>query len=157
MWTPDTLRSKHFSVLDSPPSLSMDDLWTVELGECCDLCSVCQSLAGGSSDKELGIEDVSKCEHTQLRSRGDMCRQHLLVRAQTHIFSCAHHSAQFIQHCTFPMWAHRIDSSKRNLCCAFLCTHFHLVCHVLVRWSALSIPSGHVLKTLSFLKLVWWK
>ena len=31
-------------------------------------------------------------------------------REDAHFSEGTHHSAQFIQHCTFPKWAHRIDS-----------------------------------------------
>ena len=125
------------------------------------MCSVCQSLAGGSSDQELRIcgRRTHSCgavgisvdtTPTCTREDAHFSREHIAVRN-----SCST--------TLFQRWAHRIGSSNRNLCCAFLCTHFHLVCHVLVRWSALSIPFGHVLtymlfvKTLSILNLVWWK
>ena len=58
---------------------------------------------------------------------------------------------------------HALAQGKRNLCSAFVCTRFHLVCHVLFERSFCPSPSGHVLtymlfvKTLSVLNLVCWK
>ena len=86
---------------------------------------------------------------------------HLLVRAQTHIFSRAHITVHNSYSTVLFQCGHTaLAQGERNL---FLCTHCHLVCHVLVCWSAWSIPFAHVLtcmlfvKTLSILNLVWLK
>ena len=57
------------------------------------------------------------------------CGHHtyLYARRRT-FFSCTHHSAQFIHWSALFQCGHTaLPQGKRNLCRAFLCTHFHLV------------------------------
>ena len=84
---------------------------------------------------------------TVVSATGGVDTTPLCTRADAHFFSFAQRSAQFTA--LFQCGHTALAQGKRNLCCAFFCTHFHLVCHVLVRWSARSIPSGHVLYLLS--------
>ena len=53
---------------------------------------------------------------------------------------CTFHTALHFSNVGTPHWL----KVKRNLCCAFLCTHFHLVCHVLVERSFCPFHTGHV-------------
>ena len=89
-----------------------------------------------------------------------MWTPHLFVRAQTHIFfSCVYHSAYStaLFQCGHTAWT----QGKKNVCSAFLCIRFHLVCHVFVRWSVDYF--GHVftdmfcVKTLSVLKFAGFR
>ena len=92
------------------------------------------------------------CDTTPTCTRADAhcSRAHITVHSSysTALFQCGHTA---------------LAQGKRNLCCAFLCLHFHLVCHVLIERSFCPFPSSHVLtymlcvKTLSVLDLVWWK
>ena len=52
----------------------------------------------------------SSCEHTYPDTR------------KRTLLSCAPHSAQFVQHCTFPMWAHRVGSRWKGACVTFSST-----------------------------------
>ena len=101
---------------------------------------------------------------TAVSATGGVNTKPTCTRADAH-FSRAHltvHSSYSTA--PFPMWEHRIGSRyKKNLCRAFLCAHFHLVCHVNVERSVCPFPSGPVLtymlcaKNLSDLNIVWWQ
>ena len=68
------------------------------------------------------------------------------THANAHFFSCVHHSAQFIQHCTFPMWAHRIGSRWKGVCVMYSSTLIlHLAWHVVV--DATDDPKPHFVTT----------
>ena len=85
---------------------------------------------------------------------------HLPVRALTHIFLARTSVHSSYSMALFQCGHTAVAQGKRNQCYAFLCAHFHLVCHVLVERSLCPFLSGHVLtymlfvKTLSVLNLV---
>ena len=74
---------------------------------------------------------------TCTRADAHFSRAHITVHCSysTALFQCGHTA---------------LAKGKRNLCCALLFDHFHLVCHVLVKRSFCPFPSGHVLTSMLF-------
>ena len=72
------------------------------------------------------------------------------TRADAH-FSRAHITVHYSYSTALFQCGHTaLAKGKRNLCCALLFDHFHLVCHVFVKRSFCPFPSGHVLTSMLF-------